>query len=234
MIKYKVSPNFFINTLFVLTTLLLVIIVISSFQFTKDIVFHKGSQQIRNIPIYVQPYKTSLLKDRSPGSLSRYNFPQDEINISKGFMKIKYNYQNNTYKFIHVTYQISQYLLAFGLILMIRRILGSVAIKTPFSYYNVRNLNTISVISIISFFTMLIYTVYIHWHIKNYLPLDNGNYISKIFTWAEPTRFSVRSNEVLLGNFQSSSFLIFALFVFAITQVFKEGLRLKQDNESIS
>ena len=236
MNKYKVPTNFFINALHVLTSILIVLIIISSFQFTKDIIFNKGSQQNTNIPIYVQPYKTPLLKDKYTGELSKYNkwpFPKDEINISRGFINIKYNIQNKTYKIVHVFYLITQYLLSFGLILMIRRILGSVAIKTPFSDFNVRNLNTISLLSVVSFITMLVYTVFLHWHIKNHLPLDNGNYISKIFTWTEPHKYSVMPNEVLIGNSQSYKLLIFSLFVFAIAQVFKEGVRLKQDNDSI-
>lgn len=237
MFKYNISPNIFINLLHLLTTLLLFILIFAAFKFSYNIIFNKGSQLNTNVPIYVNPYKTSLLMDRfKEGSLSRFNkwpFPNNELNISKGSLKVDYKIQNNTYKSVTILHLFMLISIGFGLVFMIRKILGSVKNEKPFSYQNVKYLHMISLFFVLKYLTQLAHTSYMHWYIKNFIPLVEGSYISQIFMWTEPHKYSVMSKEVLLGNSQTFSTLIFAFLIFAVAQVFKEGVRLKQDNESI-
>lgn len=116
----------------------------------------------------------------------------------------------------------------------VRRIFGSVEYGEPFTMANYHRLKYISILLLLMFFYKLIYSAVHHWYIINYVGLASGEFVSSL--WSLIITFKdiqLADHQMLLHNQHSLILVYCAACVFVIALVFKEGLRLKRDSDSI-
>lgn len=128
---------------------------------------------------------------------------------------------------------IIEYTLLVSVVYLFRKIILSIKQQKPFNEYNIRRLKYMALLLFALFPFDMIDSMINHWYIINYVEMIDVEFISRVFTRTVGAQNGLMDNQVLLLNKHSISLVIYALIVYAIAVIFEEGLKLKEDNESI-
>jgi hypothetical protein len=222
----KSEPSALINLLHILTGLLLGLMVIAYITWGVLALIDDDDNDSVNWPI-TMPYQAGKVEHTMPGAeLNKHNF-----RVNSGSIAIDSN--SWRYRVSILILQGVDAFLVIGILLMLRRIIASVEYSNPFTQANVRRLNTIALYLFLFFLSEMLFTIYFHWFIKTNIELTSGEFVSNVLLPAEFFVDGLKPNQILLENYQQVSHLWTSLLVVAITQVFRKGVELKTDNESI-
>jgi hypothetical protein len=120
-----------------------------------------------------------------------------------------------------------------GVVYLIRNIILDIKQQKPFTQQNTHRLKAIAWLIFCMFPYAMLDSLISHWYIINYVEMIDLEFVSQIFTRSTFAQNGLQENQILLLNKHSFTPVIYALTVYVIAVIFTEGLKLKEDNESI-
>lgn len=128
---------------------------------------------------------------------------------------------------------ILKYSLYIGVVWFLHHILLDINYQIPFSQNNIRRLKYIALLLFFSVPFAMLDTWIVHGYIMQHIEMNDIEFISSLFTSDDHAQKFLQPHQVLLSNQRDWSPVGYAALVYVLALVFQEGLKLKQDNESI-
>jgi hypothetical protein len=235
---YRFDPKYFIKVVHKLLTFVMVLFVIAILKtFTSYLSEYETYNELK-WKIYTVPERADFIFDKMPDITKRYSrfntYPfVPEVQINSGYLKYKLRHDEKLEKVLNFILTNLHLVLIYFIILLLRRTVASVDDKKPFHLMNIRRINIVALLMCSISLIQFLNTIFNHWYIRKSIELTNHVFTSELFFLVEPSKFSRPANQILLSNQYSLNPIIYALLFFLIAVAFREGQRLKTDNDSI-
>lgn len=118
--------------------------------------------------------------------------------------------------------------IAISITLLLKRIFLSLVKQHPFVMDNAKSLRSIAFLVLLIMPYSLIKNLIYRSFIMNHITIEEKEYASFLSLFSKPA-----SNEILLGTDMNIQALVAGMILFIIAEVFRIGIVIKEDNESI-
>lgn len=135
-----------------------------------------------------------------------------------------------SYKNMALLVKLSLYM---GVVYLFHRIILDIRLQRPFNQTNIQRLKHMALLLFLVVPFSMLDTLVHHSYMINHIELTDIELVSRLLTSDTHAQSMLQENQVLLSNQRNFSPLLYAVMVYLMALVFQEGLKLKQDSESI-
>ncbi len=138
------------------------------------------------------------------------------------------------FKFVGTTLYLFHMSVGLAFLYQFRFVIASVENGSPFSMENHGRLKYMGALLLTGFVVSFLNTAIHQWYIVHHINLSAGAFANQFYhLFMSHDLNKLTSGQVMLENKHSIAPLFSAVYIYSLSIVFKEGLRLKQDSDSI-